>query len=88
MKRMLKMSRVCTLAEMLSKIFGKKTRGIGTLFMIMVHCSTSYRASSHVADLNTRNKLLTLKLLKQGYIYRYHKLCITFFLDFTTDTMI
>ena len=32
------------------------------------------RASSHVA--NTRNKLLTQKLLKQGY--RYHKLCKTF----------
>ena len=34
------------------------------------------RASSHVADFNTRNKLLTQKLLKQGY--RYHKLCKTF----------
>ena len=34
------------------------------------------RASSHVADFNTRNKLLTLKLLEQGY--RYHKLCKTF----------
>ena len=30
----------------------------------------SARASSHVADFNTRNKLLTQKLLKQGY--RYH----------------
>ena len=30
------------------------------------------RASSHVADFNTRNKFLTQKLLKQGY--RYHKL--------------
>ena len=29
------------------------------------------RASSYVADFNTRNKLLTQKLLKQGY--RYHK---------------
>ena len=29
------------------------------------------RASSHVADFNTLNKLLTQKLLKQGY--RYHK---------------
>ena len=29
------------------------------------------RASSHVADLNTCNKLLAQKLLKQGY--RYHK---------------
>ena len=34
------------------------------------------RASSHVADFNTRNKLLTQKLLKQGYWY--HKLCKTF----------
>ena len=30
------------------------------------------RESGHVADFNTRNKLLTQKLLKQGY--RYHKL--------------
>ena len=30
--------------------------------------------SSHVADFNTCNKLLTQKLFKQGY--RYHKLCI------------
>ena len=35
------------------------------------------RASNHVADFNTRNKLLTQKLLKQGY--RYHKLRKTFF---------
>ena len=35
------------------------------------------RASSHVADFNTRNKLLTQKLLKQGY--RCHKLPKTFF---------
>ena len=52
-----------------------------------VPCSTSYgvyisqlihfaRASSHVADFNTHNKLLTQKLLKQGY--RYHKLRKTF----------
>ena len=51
-------------------------------------CSTSYgvyisqfirfaRASSYVNDLNTRNKLLTQKLLKQGY--RFHKLRKTFF---------
>ena len=30
------------------------------------------RVSSHVDDLNTRNKVLTAKLLSQGY--RYHKL--------------
>ena len=34
------------------------------------------RASSHVADFNTCNKLLSQKLLKQGY--RYHKLRKTF----------
>ena len=34
------------------------------------------RASSHVADFNTRNKLLTQKLFKQDY--RYHKLRKTF----------
>ena len=34
------------------------------------------RASSHIADFNTSNKLLTQKLLKQSY--RYHKLCKTF----------
>ena len=34
------------------------------------------RASSYVNDFNTRNKLLTQKLLKQGY--RYHKLRKTF----------
>ena len=39
--------------------------------------STSYgRASSYVTDFNTSNKLLTQKLLKQGY--RYHKLRKTF----------
>ena len=30
------------------------------------------RVSSHVHDLNTRNKVLTAKLLRQGY--RYHKI--------------
>ena len=34
------------------------------------------KASSYVADFNTRNKLLTQKLLKQGY--RYHKFRKTF----------
>ena len=34
------------------------------------------RASSYVADFNTRNELLTQKLLKQGY--QYHKLRKTF----------
>ena len=34
------------------------------------------RVSSHVDDFNTWNKVLTIKLLRQGY--RYHKLCKTF----------
>ena len=34
------------------------------------------RASSHVADFNTPNKLLTQKLL--NHKYWYHKLCKTF----------
>ena len=34
------------------------------------------RASSHVADLNIRNKLLTQNLIKQGYWY--HKIRKTF----------
>ena len=34
------------------------------------------RASSYITDFNTRNKILTQKLLKQ--VYRYHKLCKTF----------
>ena len=43
------------------------------------------RASIYVADFNTRNKLLTQKLLKQGY--RYHKLRKTFS-NFIDDTVI
>ena len=36
----------------------------------------SARASSHVDDFNTRNKVLTAKLPRQGY--RYHKFCKAF----------
>ena len=43
------------------------------------------RVCSHVDDLNTRNKCLTAKLLKQGY--RYHKLRKAFFLSSIADTM-
>ena len=43
------------------------------------------RASSYVTDFNTHNKLLTQKLLKQGY--QYHKLRKTFS-NFIDDTMI
>ena len=43
------------------------------------------RASSHDADFNARNKLLTQKLLKRGDLY--HKLHKTF-LNFTADMMI
>ena len=61
-----------------------------------VPCSTSYgvyisqpirfaRASSHVADFNTRTKLLTQRLLKQ--CYRYNKLGKTSS-KFTKNTMI
>ena len=35
------------------------------------------RVSSHVDDFNTRNMVLTAKLLRQGY--RYHKIRKTFF---------
>ena len=52
-----------------------------------VPCSTSYgvyisqlirfaRVSCHVNDFNTRNKVMTAKLLRHGY--RYHKLCKAF----------
>ena len=43
------------------------------------------RASSYVTDFNTRNKLLTQKLLQQSY--RYRKLRKPF-LNFIDDTMI
>ena len=43
------------------------------------------RASSYITDFNTRSKLLTQKLLKQGY--RYHKFRKSF-LNFIDDTMI
>ena len=35
----------------------------------------SFVLLEHITDFNTRNRLLTQKLLKQGY--RYHKLCET-----------
>ena len=43
------------------------------------------RASSHVADFNTHNKLLTQKLLKQGYQYQNFA---KHFLNFIDDTLI
>ena len=43
------------------------------------------RASSHVADFNTRNKLLTQKLLKKGYWYQKLRKTFSNFMD---DTMI
>ena len=48
-------------------------------FVLLVYISQLIcfaRASSHVVDFNTHNKLLTQKLLKQGY--GYHKLRKTF----------
>ena len=44
------------------------------------------RASSYVTDFNSRNKLLTQKLLKQGY--HYHKLRKTFSKFYIYDAMI
>ena len=41
------------------------------------------RASSHVAHFNTRNKLLTQKLIKQGYRYhKHHKTFSEFYLRY------
>ena len=44
------------------------------VYISQLICSAT--ATSYVADFNTRNKLLTQKLLKQGYWY--HKLRKTF----------
>ena len=44
-----------------------------TLFFFISQLIRFARASSHVADFNTRNKLLTQKLLEHSN--RYHKLC-------------
>ena len=44
------------------------------------------KASSFDADFKTRNRLLTQKLLKQGY--QYHKFRKTFFQNSIDDTMI
>ena len=43
------------------------------IFLNLIHFA---RVSSHVDDFNTGNKVLTAKLLGQGY--RYHKLCKAF----------
>ena len=43
------------------------------------------RVSSYVTDFNTRNKLLTQKLLKQGYWYLKFRKSL---LNFIVDTMI
>ena len=48
----------------------------GALYRKMMQYGFKIRASSYVTDFITRNKLLTQKLLKQGY--RYHKLRKTF----------
>ena len=50
-----------------------------TFFVLLEHLR------SYFTDFNTHNKLLTQKLLKQGY--RYHKLR-KLFLNFKYDTMI
>ena len=52
-----------------------------TFYVVYISQLTRFgRASSYFADFNTRNKLLTQKLLNQGYQY-YNKLRITFFLN-------
>ena len=40
--------------------------------MVFIFLNLFARVSSHVDAFNTRNKVLTAKLLRQGY--RYHKL--------------
>ena len=48
-----------------------------TLYVVYISQLIRFaRTSSYITDFNTRNKLLTQKLLKRGY--RYHKLCKTF----------
>ena len=44
----------------------------GTHFFLFIYHSLFGLLECHVADFNTRNQILTAKLLKQGY--RYHKL--------------
>ena len=47
---------------------------LALLPMEYIYLSTPFaRASSHVANFNTRNKLETQKLLKQGYKYHKHR---------------
>ena len=49
---------------------------LNSLFLKLYVALGCKSVSSYVTDFNTRNKLLTQKLLKQGY--RYHKLRKTF----------
>ena len=53
-------------------VFGRAHRGSTVGFLLLQR----FHVSSHVVDLNARNKSLTAKLLQQGY--RYHKLRKTF----------
>ena len=46
-----------------------RSASYGVYISQLIRCA---RVSSHVDDFNTRNKVLTAKLLRQGY--RYHKL--------------
>ena len=57
----------------LANAFNKYFANVASKLKELIHDS---RASSYVANFNTRNKLLTQKLLKQGY--RYHKIRKTF----------
>ena len=56
-----------------------------TSYEVYISQLIRFARASYVADFNTRNELLTQKLLKQGY--RYHKLRKTF-QNFIDDTMI
>ena len=51
------------------KLYRNTCTNIKNVYFIV---SVQFYVCSHVDDLNTRNKCLTTKLLKQGY--RYHKL--------------
>ena len=57
-------------------VFFTNDQNFFELLSLKVSLTAVFMKSSYVADFNTRNKLLTQKLLKQGY--RYHKLRKTF----------
>ena len=60
-----------------------RSTSYGVYISQLIRFATTF---SHVADFNICNKLLTQKLLNEGY--RYHTFLKTFFLNFTANTMI